>query len=99
MQINLKQAEVVAALKQYVTTQGFDLVGKAVDVTFTAGRGQTGLSAEISIDDTQLPDLSDPAATPLTLVKSDAAEVPAADPAPEPPPAISEASGKSLFGG
>lgn len=98
MQIQLKQVEIVAALKQYVTSQGFDLVGKAVEISFTAGRKEAGFSAEISIDDTQLPDLSDPSATPLTLVKGDAAVsvAPAADSAPT--PEVGEASAKSLFG-
>lgn len=51
MQINLKQPAIIAALKQYVQAQGINLSSKTVDITFTAGRGTTGLSAEINIED------------------------------------------------
>lgn len=50
MKINFKQAEIVAALKQYVSQQGINLEGKDVTIDFTAGRGQTGISADISIE-------------------------------------------------
>jgi len=56
MQIQLKQTEIVAALKQFIAAQGIDLSGKKVDVTFTAGRKETGLSAEIFIDEYDIPD-------------------------------------------
>lgn len=55
MQIQLKQVEIVDALKQYVTRQGFDLAGKTVIIGFTAGRKESGLSADISIEDVQIP--------------------------------------------
>ncbi len=55
MQIQLKQAEIVTALHQYVASKGFDLVGKTIDVAFTAGRKEAGLSAEISIEDAEIP--------------------------------------------
>lgn len=51
MQIQLKQTEIVAALKQYVQAQGINLVGKNVDITFTAGRKEAGIVADISIED------------------------------------------------
>ena len=51
MQIQLKQSEIIAALKQYIANQGIVIAGKTVDIRFTAGRGQTGLSADISIED------------------------------------------------
>lgn len=56
MQINLKQAEIITALKQYITNQGISLVGKTVDISFTAGRKEAGLSADISIEDSGLPE-------------------------------------------
>ena len=52
MQIQLKQSEIISALKQYIASQGIVIAGKTVDIRFTAGRGQTGLSADISIEDT-----------------------------------------------
>ena len=59
MQIQLKQSEIVTALKQYIVKQGINLAGKTVDVAFTAGRNGTGLSADISIEDSNfvVPDL------------------------------------------
>lgn len=52
MQIQLKQAEIIAALKQYITSQGINLTGKTVDIEFTAGRKESGLTADISIEET-----------------------------------------------
>lgn len=57
MQIKLKQPEIVEALKQYITKQGINLSGKVVDVGFTAGRNDAGLSADIGIDDADIPGL------------------------------------------
>lgn len=71
MQITLKQTEIVDALKQYIVKQGLSLVGKQVDVVFTAGRGDTGISAGVSIDDADIPgvDLTpSEGAAPLALV-------------------------------
>lgn len=51
MQIQLKQAEIVAALKQYITKQGIDLSSKLVEIRFTAGRKDGGLLADVTIDD------------------------------------------------
>lgn len=56
MELNLKQTEIEAALRQYVTNQGFALAGRAVTITFTSGRTPAGLSALIDIGDvTELP--------------------------------------------
>ena len=52
MQIQLKQTEIIAALKQYIGTQGINLSGKTVDISFTAGRKEAGTTADISIEDT-----------------------------------------------
>lgn len=60
MQIQLRQTEIVEALKQYITKQGINLAGKTVEIGFTAGRKETGISADISIDEgtqAQLPGL------------------------------------------
>lgn len=51
MQIQLKQTEIIAALKQYIIGQGISLNGKAVDISFTAGRKESGITADISIED------------------------------------------------
>lgn len=57
MQINLKQSEIVDALKQYVQKQGISLKHRDVTIAFTAGRKETGLSAEIVIEDVRIPGL------------------------------------------
>ena len=57
MQIQLKQTEIVEALKQYIAKQGFNLFNKSVDIAFTAGRKDAGLIADIAIEDIQLPEL------------------------------------------
>lgn len=51
MQINLKQREIEAALKMYLHGQGINLKDKRITIDFTAGRKDSGLSAEISIID------------------------------------------------
>ena len=50
MQIHLKQKEIEAALKLYISRQGIDLAGKAVTIDFTAGRKDSGISADLVIE-------------------------------------------------
>lgn len=97
MNLNLKQAEIVDALKQYVAKQGFSLQGKSVKITFTAGRKDSGLSADVSIEDQDIPGVEEGPAevikpvltavvTPITAVSNAAvqAEVAVADTAANP---------------
>ena len=51
MQIQLKQTEIITALKGYIASQGINLAGKSVDITFTASRGAAGIVADIEIND------------------------------------------------
>lgn len=55
MQVNLKQAEIISALKMYVASQGINLVGKDVEMVFTAGRKESGISVEITIEESDTP--------------------------------------------
>lgn len=55
MQIKLEQGEIVTALKQYIAQQGFNLTGKSVDISFTAGRNPAGLTADVKIEDVEIP--------------------------------------------
>ena len=82
MQIQLKQTEIIAALKQYIGTQGINLNGKAVDISFTAGRKEAGITADISIEDanqeipgfTDASDVAEETVKPaLSVVKNDEA--------------------------
>lgn len=59
MQIQLKQAEIVIALKQYIAAQGINLVGKDVSISFTAGRKEAGIVADLVIEDGAIPGFSD----------------------------------------
>lgn len=59
MQVQLKQPEIVAALKQYITAKGISLKGKEVTVDFTAGRKEGGIFVDISIEDMGVPLIQD----------------------------------------
>lgn len=50
MIINLKQSEIEVALKNYIVNQGINLDGKSVEINFTAGRKESGISAELDIE-------------------------------------------------
>ena len=94
MQIQLKQAEITEALKQYIAKQGINLTGKEVTIDFTAGhRSKSGLTADISIEDADLPVI--PVEVPKTVL-SVVPTPPVDTPIAEGPPV--EAAGKSLFG-
>jgi hypothetical protein len=54
MQIQLKQSEIKAAIFDYLTSQGIDMAVKQVNITFTAGRKGSGISAEVDIQDDQM---------------------------------------------
>ena len=79
MQIQLRQNEIVDALKQYITQQGFSLAGKSVTVSFTASRNGAGVSADVAIDgDVTIPGLDDDeeeSKPALSVVKSAPAAV------------------------
>lgn len=49
MQISLKQSEIIAAIRGYIETQGINLAGKNVDISFTSGRKGNGISADVDI--------------------------------------------------
>lgn len=59
MQVQLKQTEIIAALKQFITSQGINLAGKDVSITFTAGRKEAGIIADVSIEDVTIPGFTD----------------------------------------
>lgn len=50
MLIQLKQKEIEKALAMYIEAQGISLVNKTVYVTFTAGRRDAGLTADVEIE-------------------------------------------------
>ena len=56
MKVKIQQSEIITALKQYISSQGINLQGKAVAIDFTAGRKEGGLTADISIEEPGIPD-------------------------------------------
>lgn len=66
MQIQLKQREIEAALKGYITKQGIDLTGRTITIDFTAGRKDSGLTADLRIEDEEIPGYSNQPDTPHT---------------------------------
>jgi hypothetical protein len=93
MIINLKQLEIEQALRAYVQAQGISLQGKDISISFTAGRKDAGLSAEICIDDIEIPGFSSveedstkstQAATVVTLQPAIAVAAPVVEADPEP---------------
>lgn len=51
MLIKLKQNEIEEALRDFIVKQGFNLDRKTVDISFTAGRGDSGMTADLDILD------------------------------------------------
>jgi hypothetical protein len=51
MQIALKQKEIEAAIKGFISKQGISLNGKEIKMVFTSGRKDNGISVEIDIED------------------------------------------------
>lgn len=104
MQIQLKQSEIITAIKQYVANQGISLNGKSVEIAFSATRGAAGLIADVSIDEVEIPGFSDSnvtddAAKPVLAVVSTApvAAAQASEPEAADGPAAEPAKPTSLF--
>jgi len=69
MNLQLKQTEIVAALTSYIAGQGINLTNKTVNVVFTAGRKDSGITVAISIEDADSAFAAVPAViTPPSLV-------------------------------
>lgn len=88
MQIQLKQFEIVQALRQYITKQGIDLADKVVNIEFTAGRKSSGLLADITIEDTTPTEFPVLDVGTQALVKPSLAIVVTPSPTTEDPPVM-----------
>ena len=51
MKIQLTQANIVEGIKMYLQSQGIKMQGRDIQVLFTAGRKQSGLIADVDIED------------------------------------------------
>ena len=91
MQIQLKQTEIIAAISGYIAAQGISLVNKRVDIAFTAGRKESGLTADVTIEEQPLKEdpenrqsQGDTAPAPQVVEPDNAIVVPIAEtPAPK----------------
>lgn len=61
MQIQLKQTEIEEALCDFIVKHGFSLKNRTVEISFTAGRGTSGMTADMEISDpiNVMPDFED----------------------------------------
>jgi hypothetical protein len=59
MQIQLKQSEIIAAVKQYIVAQGININGKSIDIAFSATRGDAGIVANVNIEEANIPGFTD----------------------------------------
>ena len=51
MKIQLSQTNIVEGIKMYLQSQGIKLQGRDIQVLFTAGRKQSGLIADVDVED------------------------------------------------
>lgn len=65
MLIQLKQTEIEAALKMYIVSQGINLNNRTVDISFTSGRKDNGISADLDILDGDAVNCNPVYATPV----------------------------------
>lgn len=107
MQIQLRQSEIEEALKQYVAKIGINLQGKTVEIAFTAGRKEAGMSADISVEDpgyvrSETPVVEMPNKPILAVANTKPEPPPVADAQAEAKAetkAETKVAGTSLFGG
>ena len=107
MQIQLKQKEIETALKDFITKQGINLQGRTIEIVFTNGRKENGITADLSVSDSAdtFPNfvVDEEQPTNLTLVRSPVdTDQPVSPEEPVSVQVVEEASvppkGTSLFG-
>ena len=74
MLIQLKQNEIEAALRMFISSQGINLTGRKVDIFFTAGRGNNGLTADLDIQ--EVANAVDMGCNPVYSVKEEEVMIP-----------------------
>lgn len=101
MQIQIKQKEITDAVTDYIQRQGFNLEGKKVTVSFTAGRKEGGIYADIYINEDAPADEEShavPVKPKATVVTRDVAAPSDTQPVEDvPPEAGGETKTNSLF--
>lgn len=84
MQIIIKQIEIEVAVKNYIAGLGINLNGKDVEVSFTAGRGEVGLSASLDIVEAGSSAMLAPTLTPVKNAQEAPAEAKVTPPTQKP---------------
>ena len=69
MKIHLNESEIIKSISLYVESLGISLKGKELEVLFTAGRKNKGLSADLTITQAIFVLNDDNVVTPPTLIK------------------------------
>ena len=69
MKIHLNEGEIIKGISLYVQSLGISLQGKTLEVLFTAGRKNRGLSADLIITQDSFVLNDDPTETSPTLIK------------------------------
>lgn len=69
MKIHLNESEIIKGISLYVENLGISLQGKALEVFFTAGRKNKGLSADLTITQNTFVLNDEPDQSTLTLMK------------------------------
>lgn len=93
MQIVINEDEMKTAIRDYITNQGLDTLGKDIEIELTAGRGANGFSASINLipvvaqgnkmQDNFKPASKDPVLTEVNEIVDQAAVEPAKEPEPK----------------
>lgn len=84
MLIIIKQIEIEVAVKNYIAGLGINLNGKDVEVSFTAGRGEVGLSASLDIMEAGSSAMPAPTLTPVKNAQEAPAEAKVTPPTQKP---------------
>lgn len=84
MLIIIKQSEIEVAVKNYIAGLGINLNGKDVEVSFTAGRGEVGLSASLDIIEAGSSAMPAPTLTPVKNAQEAPAEAKVTPPIQKP---------------
>jgi hypothetical protein len=68
MQIQIKENELLQAIKLYLASMGLNVAGKKVDAVFSMTRKPAGITADVQITEVFIPGFSDTAAEAVAEV-------------------------------
>ena len=71
MQIQIKENELLQAIKLYLASMGLNVAGKKVDAVFSMTRKPAGITADVQITEVFIPGFSDTAAEAAEAVRQE----------------------------